>query len=237
MQCSVAEWHLSFDISDLIPPSQHAMGKIERSDVILSCRFSVRHSKAICDGTRKANSERNRVFQKVQHWWCWQNCYTLKNILRPKKSCCFLVSTRRLRAMRQHLFAMKRCHIAAKISGSIGNLPCSVLDKFWMNKEKLTRAEFEPVTSNIWLNDFWLAPPPPPPPAPNKGTVYWQNRETANIGLVSSVGTAPARHPEVAGSNPALVNFSLFIHNLSNNVPNQFPLWFITCFVLNDFFT
>ena len=30
------------------------------------------------------------------------------------------------------------------------------------------------------------------------------------------------------GSNPALVIFSLFIQNLSKNVPSQFPLWFIT---------
>ena len=36
---------------------------------------------------------------------------------------------------------------------------------------------------SIWLNDFWLAPPE---------QRYWQNRETANIGLVSSVGRVPA---------------------------------------------
>ena len=34
-----------------------------------------------------------------------------------------------------------------------------------------------------------LAPPPPPPPPEQR---YWQNRETANIGLVSSVGRAQA---------------------------------------------
>ena len=34
------------------------------------------------------------------------------------------------------------------------------------------------------LHDFWLAPPE---------QKYWQNRETANIGLFSSVGRAPAR--------------------------------------------
>ena len=35
-------------------------------------------------------------------------------------------------------------------------------------------------------------------------------------------------NPEVAGSNPALVNLYLFIQNLSKNVPSQFLLWFIT---------
>ena len=35
-------------------------------------------------------------------------------------------------------------------------------------------------------------------------------------------------NPEVAGSNPALVNLYLFIQNVSKNVPSQFPLWFIT---------
>ena len=44
---------------------------------------------------------------------------------------------------------------------------------------------------------------------------YWQNRETANIGLVSSVGERRHVNLEVAGSSPALVNFSLFIQNLS----------------------
>ena len=37
-----------------------------------------------------------------------------------------------------------------------------------------------------------------------------------NVGLVSSVGRAPHVNLEVAGSNPTLVNFSLFIPNLSN---------------------
>ena len=60
---------------------------------------------------------------------------------------------------------------------------------------------------SIWFHDFWLAPPE---------QRYWQSRETANIGLVSSVG----RSPEVAGSNPALVSFSLFINNL---YPVSFP--------------
>ena len=39
---------------------------------------------------------------------------------------------------------------------------------------------------SIWFHDFWLPPPPPPEQR------YWQNRETANIGRVSSVGRAPA---------------------------------------------
>ena len=37
---------------------------------------------------------------------------------------------------------------------------------------------------SIWFHDFWLAPPE---------QRYWQNRETANVGLDSSVGRAPAR--------------------------------------------
>ena len=39
------------------------------------------------------------------------------------------------------------------------------------------------------MNDFWLVTGAPPPPKQR----YWQNRETANIGLVSSVGRALAR--------------------------------------------
>ena len=35
-------------------------------------------------------------------------------------------------------------------------------------------------------------------------------------------------NPEVAGSSPALVNFSLFIQIYLKSVPSQFPLWFIT---------
>ena len=54
-----------------------------------------------------------------------------------------------------------------------------------MNKDKFTRAGFEPATSGLTCR-------------------------------------------QVAGSNLALVNFSLFIQNLSKNVPHQFPLWFIT---------
>ena len=33
---------------------------------------------------------------------------------------------------------------------------------------------------------------------------------------------------KVAGSNPALVNFSLFTQNFYKNVTSQFPLWSIT---------
>ena len=47
-----------------------------------------------------------------------------------------------------------------------------------------------------------------------KGTTgYWLKREAVIKELDSSVGWAPARSPEVVGSNPALVNFSLFIQN------------------------
>ena len=40
------------------------------------------------------------------------------------------------------------------------------------------------IQGSIWFHDFWLAPP-------EQG--YWQNRETANVGLDGSVGRAPAR--------------------------------------------
>ena len=40
--------------------------------------------------------------------------------------------------------------------------------------------------------------------------------------------TENASSTEVARSNPAVVKFSLFIQNLSKNVPSQFPLLFIT---------
>ena len=45
--------------------------------------------------------------------------------------------------------------------------------------------------------------------------IFGQNRETANVGLDSSVGRAPARQ-------------SLFIQIYLKYVPSQFPLWFIT---------
>ena len=38
-------------------------------------------------------------------------------------------------------------------------------------------------------------------------------------------------NPEVAGSSPALVNFSLFIQIYLKSVPSQFPLWFITWYL------
>ena len=37
---------------------------------------------------------------------------------------------------------------------------------------------------------------------------------------------------EVAGSSPALVNFSLFIQIYLKNVPSQFSLWFITGYLI-----
>ena len=64
---------------------------------------------------------------------------------------------------------------------------------------------------------------------------YWQNRETTNIGLVSSVGRAPARQSGGRRFKSRSRKFSLFIQNLSKKctwsvslVPGQFPLWFIT---------
>ena len=59
------------------------------------------------------------------------------------------------------------------------------LDQFLMNKEKLTRAGFEPATSGLTCRHStsdWCPPE----------QRYWQNSETANIGLVSSVGRVPA---------------------------------------------
>ena len=57
----------------------------------------------------------------------------------------------------------------------------------------------------------------------------WQNRETANIGLVSSVGRAPARQSGGRRFKSRSRNF-VFVHptKLSKNVPSQSPLWFIT---------
>ena len=73
----------------------------------------------------------------------------------------------------------------------------------------------------LWLNDFWLAQPPPPPQQR-----YWQNRETANIGLVSSVGRAPARQ---SGGRRFK---SCFLKFVFENVPCLSPLWFITLLFL-----
>ena len=58
----------------------------------------------------------------------------------------------------------------------------------------------------------WLLTGTPPPSEQR----YWQNRETANIGL-QLAQLVERRHvnPEVSGTNPALVNFSLFIQNVS----------------------
>ena len=52
--------------------------------------------------------------------------------------------------------------------------------------------------------------------------------EKTNTRLTKFKLTCENINPEVAGSNPVLVNFSLFIQNLSKNAPSQFPLWIIT---------
>ena len=54
---------------------------------------------------------------------------------------------------------------------------------------------------------------------------YWQNMETANVGLDSSVGRAPA----CQSGSPALVNFSLFIQIYLKMYPVSFP-----CGLLHD---
>ena len=60
---------------------------------------------------------------------------------------------------------------------------------------------------------------------------YWQNRETANVGLDSSVGRAPARQSGGRRFKSRSSQFSLFIQIYLKSVPSQFPLWFITwCF-------
>ena len=69
---------------------------------------------------------------------------------------------------------------------------------------------------------------------------YWQHQETANVGLDSSVGRAPARRAParrapVAGSSPALVNF-LCSSEFIINVPSQFPLVFIAWYFYFYFF-
>ena len=59
---------------------------------------------------------------------------------------------------------------------------------------------------------------------------YWQNRETANIGLVSSVGREPARQSGGRRFKSRSSQF-FFVHpnkNYLKYVPSQFPLWFIT---------
>ena len=57
---------------------------------------------------------------------------------------------------------------------------------------------------------------------------YWQNRETANVGLDSSVGRAPARQSGGRRFKSRSSQFSLFIQIYLKSVPSQFPLWFIT---------
>ena len=44
---------------------------------------------------------------------------------------------------------------------------------------------------------------------------------------LTRAGLEPDVNPEVAGSSPALVKFSLFIQIYLKSVPSQFPLWFI----------
>ena len=59
---------------------------------------------------------------------------------------------------------------------------------------------------------------------------YWQNRETANVGLDSSVGRAPARQSGGRRFKSRSSQFSLFILIYLKSVPSQFPLWFIMNF-------
>ena len=62
--------------------------------------------------------------------------------------------------------------------------------------------------------------PPIPLPIPNLliDSLPWQ--ELVIVIIVNK--------SQVAGSSPALVNFSLFIQIYLKSVPSQFPLWFIT---------
>ena len=48
-----------------------------------------------------------------------------------------------------------------------------------------------------------------------------KNRETPIQGELAQLVEHRHVNPEVAGSNPALVNFSLFIQNLSKNLVNM----------------
>ena len=57
---------------------------------------------------------------------------------------------------------------------------------------------------------------------------YWQNRETANVGLDSSVGRAPARQSGGRRFKSRSSQVFFVYPNLSKNVPSQFPLWLIT---------
>ena len=54
------------------------------------------------------------------------------------------------------------------------------------------------------------------------------NKETANVGLDSSVGRAPARQSGGRRFKSRSSQFSLFIQIYLKSVPSQFPLWFIT---------
>ena len=58
-----------------------------------------------------------------------------------------------------------------------------------------------------------------------------KNRETANIGLVSSVGRALHVNPNVAGSNPALVNVLCSSTFFQKMYPVSFP-----CGLLHDIY-
>ena len=60
-----------------------------------------------------------------------------------------------------------------------------------------------------WFHDFWLAPPE---------QRYWQNMETVNVGLDSSVGRAPARQSGGRRFKSRSSQF-FFVHpNLINNL-------------------
>ena len=68
--------------------------------------------------------------------------------------------------------------------------PCFIILTSEMYENQLVKVSAYFILSRIlswitiWFHDFWLAPPE---------QRYWQNRKTASIGLVSSVGKAPAR--------------------------------------------
>ena len=63
------------------------------------------------------------------------------------------------------------------------------------------------IRMKTWFHDFWLAPQ----------QRYWQNRETANVGIDSSVGRAPARQSGGRRFKSHSSKF-VFVHpNLSTN--------------------
>ena len=125
-------------------------------------------------------------------------------------------------ASRRHLFHLligcrSRCNefeLAILISWTQFSIPSKCFISLYTN---VCQCIHTFITTELIINII-MAPPPPE-------QRYWQNRETANVGL----DTSEPRHvnPEVCGFKSRYGKIFLVQPNLSKNVPNQFPLWFI----------